>query len=377
MRDSASWYIGCSRITELPSGERDEDVVERGVMRRQRRELEPPLLQQREQCGQRAVQLDHRQRESDATHAGTDRGHAAEPAHSVRQVSGGSVPDRELDDVLRAERGDQLARRPKRNDLAVIHDRDAVAQALGFLHVVGREQHGPAVRAEPADDFPQLPSRLRIQAGRRLIEEQQLGFADERARDGEALLLAARERHDARLALFLEPDEREHLVDRVRLPVERPEQRQHLADLELVGELGFLELNAEALAQRPSGGAVAPRRAEDLDLTRIRERQPLEDFDGSGLAGTVGSEQSKAFARLDDEIETRNGDDVPEPLGERATVDRYDGFFSLSSLSFSGVASCAALSAWSSCMVMLLTPSASARTFILSPVPDRPATTAS
>src|SRR5207245_9539665 len=105
--------------------------------------------------------------------------------------------------------------------------------------------------------------------------------------------------------------------------------------------------------------------------------QSLLAFARRGIAGTVGSEQSKAFGRSDGEIETRNGDDGPEPLGERATVDRYDGFFSLSSLSFSGVASCAALSAWSSCMVMLLTPSTSARTFMLSPVPDRPATTAS
>src|SRR2546426_5957820 len=342
MRDSASWYIGCSRITELPSGERDEDVVERGVMRRQRRELEPPLLQQREQCGQRAVQLDHRQRESDATHAGTDRGHAAEPAHSVRQVSGGSVPDRELDDVLRAERGDQLARRPKRNDLAVIHDRDAVAQALGFLHVVGREQHGPAVRAEPADDFPQLPSRLRIQAGRRLIEEQQLGFADERARDGEALLLTARERHDARLALFLQLDEGEHFIDGVRLPVERSEQREDLADRQLVGELGFLELNAEALAQRPPGGAVAPRRPQDLDLARVRYRQALEDFNGGGLAGAVGAEQPKTLACADGEGEARHGHDVTEAFRESATVDRYDCFFSVS---FSGGASWAIFSA--------------------------------
>src|SRR5437667_1096641 len=208
-----------------------------------------------------------------------------------------------------------------------------------------REQHRPTVRAESADDFPQLPARLRIQAGRRLIEEQQLRFADERACNRETLFLPARERHDARLALFLEPDEREHFVDRMRLPVERPEQRQHLADLQLVGELGFLELNAEALAQRPSGGAIAPRRAEDLDLARVGDRQPLEDFDGSGLAGAVGSKQSKALARLEDEIETRNGDDVPEPLGECATVDRYDCFFSASSSSFSGVASCAVLSA--------------------------------
>src|SRR6266516_654974 len=117
MRDSASWYIGCSRITELPSGERDEDVVERGVMRGEQRQLHAALLER-------------------------------------------------------------------------------------------REQHGPAVGAETADDLPQLAARLRVESRRRLVEKQELRHTHQRALDRETLLLPARQRHDARLALFLELDQR-------------------------------------------------------------------------------------------------------------------------------------------------------------------------
>src|SRR5207249_6155858 len=112
MRESANWYIGCSRVTELPSGERDEDVVERGVMRRERRQLEPPLLQQGEQCGQRAMQLRHREREP--ARGRTHGRYATQIAQSGRQIVGHTVEERELDDVFRPQRRDQLARRAER-----------------------------------------------------------------------------------------------------------------------------------------------------------------------------------------------------------------------------------------------------------------------
>src|SRR5436190_23864696 len=119
MRESASWYIGCSRITELPSGQRDENVVERGVMRRERRQLELPLLQQGEQRRQRAVELFHGQRDSTAGGRRPHRGDPAQAAHGVAHVRD-AVGERELDYVLRAQRRDQLARRAERNDLAMI-----------------------------------------------------------------------------------------------------------------------------------------------------------------------------------------------------------------------------------------------------------------
>ena len=50
----------------------------------------------------------------------------------------------ELDHVLDADGRDQLARRAERDDLAVIHDRHAVAQPLGLVHVVRGQQDGAA-----------------------------------------------------------------------------------------------------------------------------------------------------------------------------------------------------------------------------------------
>ena len=121
---------------------------------------------------------------------------------------------RELDDVLGAERRDQLARRPERDDLAVVHDRHAIAQPLRFVHVVRREHDRAARALELVDEIPELPARLRIEPGRRLVEEQQLRIADQRAGEREPLLLAARQRADARAPLLLELHEPDDVLGR-------------------------------------------------------------------------------------------------------------------------------------------------------------------
>ena len=154
--------------------------------------------------------------------------------------------------------------------------------------------------------------------------------------------MPAGERHHTRLPLLLELDEREHLLDGVRLAIKRSEQREHFAHGQLVGELRFLQLNAEPLAQRAPRGALAPRCPQNLDVAAVGRRQAFEDLDGGRLPGAVRSEQPEALARPDREIETRDGDDVTEAFGQGAAVDRYDCCFSGS---FSGGASWAILSA--------------------------------
>ena len=69
----------------------------------------------------------------------------------------------------------------------------SVAQSLGFVHVVRRQQDRAAGFLEFLDEVPQLTPRLRIETGRRFVEKEQIGIADERAGEREALLLAARE----------------------------------------------------------------------------------------------------------------------------------------------------------------------------------------
>ena len=112
--------------------------------------------------------------------------------------------------MLDADRGDQLARSPARDDLTVVHDRHAIAELLGFVHVVRRQQDRAPGPLELVDEIPELPAGLRIESGRRLVEEQEVRIADERAGEREPLLLAAGERADPRVALFLklhQPDQ--------------------------------------------------------------------------------------------------------------------------------------------------------------------------
>jgi hypothetical protein len=59
---------------------------------------------------------------------------------------------------------------------------------------------------------------------------------------------------------------------------------------------------------------LLPREAEHLDLARIRFEQPLENLDRRRLAGTVGPEQAEAFAAIDDEGQSVDGDDITVPF---------------------------------------------------------------
>ena len=47
----------------------------------------------------------------------------------------------------------------------MVHDRDAVAELIGLLHVVGREQDRLALAVELAEDPPQREAALGIEAG--------------------------------------------------------------------------------------------------------------------------------------------------------------------------------------------------------------------
>jgi hypothetical protein len=55
----------------------------------------------------------------------------------------------------------------------VVDDRDAVAELIGLLHVVRREQDGAALVAQLEHPLAKVARRLRIKPHRGLVEEQQ------------------------------------------------------------------------------------------------------------------------------------------------------------------------------------------------------------
>ena len=94
-------------------------------------------------------------------------------------------------DLDRRVAGEELLGRAGADDLAAAQDGDAVGESLRLLHVVRREEDALPQGAQVADRLPRLPPRGRVEAGRRLVEEDELRVADEREGEVEPAELAA------------------------------------------------------------------------------------------------------------------------------------------------------------------------------------------
>ena len=119
--------------------------------------------------------------------------------------------------------GDQLSRRAFGDLPAVVEDDEPVAQALGLVHEVGRQQDRLALLEQVLQALPHQVTRLRVEAGGRLVEEHQVGVVDERAAEREAPLHAARKLAGLGARLGLQRGEVEQLGhalvdDRARKP---------------------------------------------------------------------------------------------------------------------------------------------------------------
>ena len=106
----------------------------------------------------------------------------------------------------------EFLRRALRDDVSVVDDRDPLRHPLGLVHVVRGEEHGDALRlVQMFDVGPELIPALRIQAKRRLVEEQDLRRVQESPCDLETALHPAGE-----------------VLDRVVLPLPELEDLQQL-----------------------------------------------------------------------------------------------------------------------------------------------------
>ena len=94
----------------------------------------------------------------------------------------------------------------------MVEDGDPVADAHHDLHVVLDEQdREPEACSELADELGQPPGLLGVHARGRLIEEQQLRFGRQGARDLESPLIAIRQVAGERVLAAPEPDQVEQL----------------------------------------------------------------------------------------------------------------------------------------------------------------------
>src|SRR6266550_2860903 len=115
----------------------------------------------------------------------------------------------------------ELLGRTHLDNAPVLDDRHAIAESLGFFHQMRRQKYRGAAVSDAGHERPDRATRLRVEPGRELVEEHDLGLVDERERDEEPLLLSARERHEPRVALGFQPEPREERVGIYDAVVER------------------------------------------------------------------------------------------------------------------------------------------------------------
>ena len=197
-------------------------------------------------------------------------------------------------ELLGAARGD---------DRALGEDQDAVGELLRLVEVVGGEQDRRALEVgEPVHEVMELAPGVRVEAGGRLVEEQQLRPADDADRHVQAPPLPTGERGDLLIGELGQADHLEQLVDR-----DGPRHLGRRVGGEVAAQLG------EEAARRPPGviapglqhhaGArppvlAGPGRvlAEHADLARGAHPEAFEDLDRGRLPGAVGAEQADHLA---------------------------------------------------------------------------------
>src|SRR5262245_53786520 len=97
------------------------------------------------------------------------------------------------------------------HDAAVVQRDRTAADAPDQLAVVGGDEHGRAPRVDLAEQVHDLERQIGIEVAGRLVGEDDDGIVHERARDRDALLLAARELERKRVHPVLQPHPLEHL----------------------------------------------------------------------------------------------------------------------------------------------------------------------
>ena len=83
------------------------------------------------------------------------------------------------------------------HDPAVVDDADPVRHLLGLLDVMGGQDDGDALGAQPPDQRPHVAAQVDVDASGRLVEEQHVGLVAQRLGDHRPPLHAARQFDDS------------------------------------------------------------------------------------------------------------------------------------------------------------------------------------
>src|SRR3989475_11456950 len=316
----------------LPPRVLQEDLVERGMCERDL--MDGDLLRvesaqdfEERRAAIRGVRAHALVENRCPTHAG-DRPRDLEgpvPALLERLVAGN--PD---GNDVRTDRGLQLRGTSLGDDLTQVDDRDPLAELVRLFHVLGREEDRHLLLpVEAAQVLPHRGPRLRVEAGRGLIQEQDSRVVHEPGTQVEPAAHPARVRVRTAVRCILQLQNLEELIDalvheRVGHVIEPPDQPEVLAS-------GEFSIDPDRLARvadhAPDVQPIAlDIEARDVDgAARLRE-QRRDDPDDRRLSGPVGPEETEELALAHGEADVVDGLDLllaaaPVDLDEVTDID--------------------------------------------------------
>ena len=246
---------------------------------------------------------------------------------STQAASSATFSSREVDlEPLAADAVLELVGGAVGDHAAVVDDRDPVGEPVGLVEVLGREQHGRAVGDEPLDRLPQVEPAARVEAGRRLVEEQHRRARDQRGGEVEPAAHAARVRLRDAVAGVGEAEALEQLGGArlggaAAVAVEAADHRQVLEPGEVLVDRRVLAGEADAGAQLR--GLADHVEAGHAGRAGVGGEQRREDAHRRRLAGAVRAEHAEHGAGRGLEVDAVERAHVAERLDEAADLDRW------------------------------------------------------
>src|SRR5882724_466099 len=224
--------------------------------------------------------------------------HAGEALETLQKLRG-VYAEAKAQQVPTGNGSFQLLRSSKSDDAAVINNREAFAERVGFFHVVGGQQNCFAALIVFANDFPQEQAGLRVEASTGFVEKKNLRVMHHGARDGKALHHAAGKAAD-------------HLVGAIG-EFETLQEGCRALGAFLRGEAEIRAVKSEDFASGEGKiqiGALGHDADEALDgdlrlpdvvfadkrLAAGGANAGSENADGSGLAGAVRAKETENFS---------------------------------------------------------------------------------
>jgi hypothetical protein len=207
----------------------------------------------------------------------------------------------------------------------VVEDRDPVGELVRLLQVLGGEEDRDADGHEVADDLPRGPPAARVEAGGRLVEEEDPRVADQAHRKVEPAPHAAGVGR-GRLPGRVEEIEPPQQFGRAPPPctsaqvVQVRHQDQVLLAGEQVVDRGELAGDADRGADRI--GISSQIMTGDPHVAAVEADQRRQDLHRGGLAGAVGAEQREDRPAGNMQVDAVQHHLIPERLPQ---PDRRDG----------------------------------------------------